>query len=77
MMGGISPTFLGGVALGILAPTFNSYQDVVLTALAVAPIRLPYGLGSIAKGYVLGRIARPYVPSIGGIGGGGSDISFA
>ena len=39
-----------------------------MTALAVAPIRIPYGLKGLAQGYVAGTIVKAFVPGIMGQG---------
>jgi hypothetical protein len=64
------------VAAGYLAPRFHPYQDVAITALAVLPIRLPYGIQNIAKGYVLGAIARTFVPSVAGVNSASGGVSY-
>jgi hypothetical protein len=65
---GISLPWVGGAALGYLAPTIHPLQEVAMTVIAVAPIRLPYGIQNIAKGYVLGRVARNVLPGLLGSG---------
>lgn len=71
-----TPAWMGGVAAGVLAPVVHPWQETVMTALAVAPIKLPYGLKLIAQGYVGGRLARPFlggVTGVFGMAGGASD----
>lgn len=72
---GFSMPWLVGGALGYAAPRIHPLQDTIITAAAVLPIRLPYGLQNIAKGYVFGNIGRQVMPGIGGFGvaGGVSD----
>lgn len=72
---GISMPWLVGGALGYAAPRIHPMQDMVITGLAVLPIRLPYGLQNVCKGYVAGNIGRQLMPGIGGFGvaGGISD----
>lgn len=55
---GIGLPYIGGAALGWFAPRVSPYQDIAITALAVLPIRLPYNVQNIAKGYVLGTLAK-------------------
>ena len=60
------PYIAGGIA-GYAAPRVHPYQDIVITALAVAPINLPYGIKKVAQGYVLGSLIGAMLPSVGGI----------
>ena len=69
--------YIGGAALGYLAPRIHPAQDVAITILAIAPIRLPYNLQNIAKGYVLGTIAKSFIPSIGGVNASPGGLDFA
>jgi hypothetical protein len=57
----LTPAYLGGVAAGLLVPTLVPYQELIMTALAVLPVRLPYGLKLIAQGYVGGRLVKPFM----------------
>jgi len=74
---GISLPYIGGAAAGYLAPRIHPMQDVVITALAVLPIRLPMRIKPIAQGYVLGMIARQFVPNVLGLNAatGGGDFA--
>lgn len=72
---------VGGAALGYMAPRVVPYQDTLMTAIAVLPGVLPMGrtipwqIRRLASGYVLGSMARAFVPSpFGGALGGGSDV---
>jgi hypothetical protein len=58
-----------GVALGYLAPRISPMQDLIITAVAVAPVKVPYGIKGIAQGYVMGMIVKNFLPSIGGLSG--------
>jgi hypothetical protein len=60
--------YVAGVGIGYFAPTIHPLQDVIITTMAVLPIRLPYNLKMVAQGYVLGKIVKGFIPSIGGIG---------
>lgn len=74
---GFSLPWIAGGALGYAAPRINPYQDMIITAMAVLPIRLPYGLQNVAKGYVGGMLLRQVMPGIGGFGTAatnGSDV---
>ena len=53
---------LGGVA-GYMAPRLHPMQDVAITALAVLPVRLPFGLKKISQGYVLGMLIKGFIPA--------------
>jgi hypothetical protein len=57
--------FLAGVALGYFAPRVHPLQDVAVTAVAVAPMRLPMNAGNVAKGYVAGMLIKSVLPNIG------------
>lgn len=74
---GVSLPYVAGAAAGYLAPRIHPMQDIAITALAVLPIRLPRYVGPVAKGYVLGMMARSVLPNIGGIGAstGGGDFA--
>lgn len=81
--GGGSILFAGaGVAAGYLAPRVLPYQDTIMMGLAVLPGVLPVGrtipwqLRRFASGYVLGTMAKAFVPSIPGLpfGGGAGDV---
>jgi len=67
-MGGMLP-FVGGAALGYIAPRMHPMQDLIITTLAVLPIRLPYGIKKISQGYVMGMIVKNFLPSLGGVSG--------
>lgn len=74
---GVSLPYIGGAAAGYLAPRIHPMQDVVITALAVLPVRLPMRIKPIAQGYVLGMIARQFVPNVLGLTAatGGGDFA--
>jgi hypothetical protein len=65
-----------GVALGYIAPRVLPYQDLVITAIAVAPAIVPRSMMRIipwqvqkaAGGYVIGSMARALLPNILGVG---------
>jgi len=63
---------LGGVA-GYMAPRIHPMQDMAITALAVLPVRLPFGLKKISQGYVLGMLVKGLAPGLLGSGTGSSD----
>ena len=65
---GMSLPYIAGGVLGYAAPRIHPMQDMVITLMAIAPIRLPYNLQNVSKGYVLGSIARNFLPNIGGVG---------
>jgi hypothetical protein len=65
---GIGLPYIAGGVLGYAAPTVHPMQDTVVTLMAILPVRLPYNVQNIAKGYVLGRMARAYLPGFGGFG---------
>jgi hypothetical protein len=73
---GIGMPYVGGAALGYLAPRVHPLQDMAITLLAVLPIRLPRYVGPLAKGYVLGTMARSFMPNVAGIpaASGGADF---
>ena len=73
---GMSLPYIAGGVLGYAGPRIHPMQDLAITAAAVFPIRLPYNIQNIAKGYVFGMIARQIVPGIGGFGSGESGGSF-
>ena len=73
---GMSLPYIAGGVLGYAGPRIHPMQDMAITAAAVLPIRLPYNIQNIAKGYVFGMIARQIVPGIGGFGSNGSGGSF-
>lgn len=73
---GISAPYIGGAALGYLAPRVHPMQDMAITLLAVLPIRLPRYVGPLAKGYVLGSMARAFVPSVGGVSSASGGIQY-
>lgn len=56
-----------GAAAGVLAPQFHPLQDLVITALAIVPVRLPYGIKTLAQGYVGGRLIRPFLGGVAGL----------
>lgn len=64
---GFSLPWIAGGALGYAAPRLHPMQDMAVTALAVLPVRLPYGLQNVAKGYVFGMIARQFAPNLLGL----------
>lgn len=76
MSGFTNPKFLGGIAVGVLAPNVIPYQDQLITLAAVLPMPKA-GMGGLLRGYVVGRIGRGFVPSLGalssGVSSGGSD----
>jgi len=75
---GIGLPLIGGVALGYMAPRVVPYQDMIVTLLAVAPVRLPYNLQNVAKGYVLGSMAKSFIPNpFGGSGVSSSSGDYA
>lgn len=55
-----------GAVAGVVAPRVHPLQDTIITALAVAPIRLPYGVKGILQGYVGGMLAKPFLGAFGG-----------
>lgn len=61
-----------GAAAGVLAPRLHPQQDLLITALAVVPVPLPYGIKTLAQGYVGGMILKPLV---GGFTGSSSVVS--
>ena len=65
---GMSLPYIGGAALGWFAPRVHPLQDIAITALAVLPIRLPYGLQNVAKGYTLATLAKGVFGMNGGTG---------
>lgn len=67
-----------GAVAGAVAPQFHPMQDVLITALAVAPVRLPYGIKTLAQGYVGGKLLKPLVSGFGVAGQAPSlgDASF-
>lgn len=67
---GIGLPWIGGAALGYFAPRVSPFQDPAIMALAVLPIRLPYGIQNIAKGYALATIVKTM---IGGVNNGTSN----
>ena len=68
-LAGIGIKYVAGAALGYMAPRVVPYQDLAITAAAVLPVRLPYGIKGIAQGYVMGMIIKNFLPSIGGFSG--------
>ena len=73
---GMSLPYIAGGVLGYAGPRIHPMQDMAITAAAVLPIRLPYNIQNIAKGYVFGMIARQIIPGIGGFGSNSSGGSF-
>jgi len=69
MSGIMNPKFLGGVAVGVLAPNVIPYQDAIVTAVAVLPVP-KMGMGGICRGYVIGRLGKHFVPALGNISSG-------
>ena len=55
---GFNMKYVAGAAIGFVAPTVVPYQDMAMTVMAVLPVKMPYGIRSVAQGYVLGRIAK-------------------
>jgi hypothetical protein len=49
--------FGAGAVIGFMAPNMHQYQDLAITLFAIAPIP-KFGLGAVARGYVLGRIVK-------------------
>ena len=74
---GMSLPYIAGGVLGYAGPRIHPMQDMAITAAAVLPIRLPYNIQNIAKGYVFGMIAKQIVPGIGGFGSGSSGTMWA
>lgn len=73
---GMSLPWIAGGALGYAAPRLHPMQDTLIMLAAVLPIRLPYNIQNIAKGYVFGMVARQYVPGlIPQIGSGNTEQS--
>jgi len=58
--------YAGGAVAGYFAPRVIPYQDLIVTALAVAPVRMPYSIKWIAQGYVAGAIVRTFLPNVMG-----------
>jgi len=61
-----------GAAAGVFAPRVHAMQDMLITAIAVAPIRMPYGIKSLAQGYVGGMLVRPFMGGFAQVGSGGT-----
>lgn len=77
--GNFQMRWLAGAAGGAFLPRIHPMQDMLITALAVAPIRLPAGIKSLAQGYVGGTLIRPFMggfASIGGSTGNDSGINY-
>jgi hypothetical protein len=72
----MSLPYIAGGIVGYAAPRIHPMQDVVITAAAVLPIRLPYGIQNVAKGYVFGMIARQLIPNLLGVSTSGDSGSF-
>lgn len=74
---------LGGVAAGYLAPRVVPYQDMIVTAIAVLPGVLPVGrtvpwqVRRAASGYVIGAMARAFMPNVLGVGAATGGVDFA
>jgi len=68
---GMSMPFIGGAALGMYAPRLHPMQDTLINLAAIVPIRLPYGIQNIAKGYTVAVIAKGLLGMNGGNGGNG------
>jgi len=66
---GIGLKYGAGMALGYFAPRVHPMQDLIITAAAVLPMRLPYGAKGVCQGYVMGMIVKNFLPSIGGFTG--------
>lgn len=73
--GNFQMRWLAGAAGGVLLPRIHPMQDMVMTAIAVAPVQLPSGIKSIAQGYVGGTLLRPFMGSFGVSGVSGGDSS--
>lgn len=66
MGGGLMYT-AGGAVAGYMAPRVVPYQDAIITALAVAPVKMPRIVRRLAGGYVIGMLAKGF---LGGSGTG-------
>jgi hypothetical protein len=73
---GMSLPYIAGAVIGYAGPRVHPMQDMAITAAAVLPIRLPYGIQNIAKGYVFGMIAKSIMPGLGEFGSSGSSSNF-
>ena len=73
--GGMNIKFLGGAALGMYAPRLHPMQDTLINLAAIVPIRLPYGIQNIAKGYTVATIAKGLLGWNGGNGGNGGNFA--
>lgn len=62
-----------GAVAGVMAPTIHPLQDMLITAIAVAPVRLPSGIKGLAQGYVGGRLLRPFAGGFANISSASSD----
>jgi len=65
--------FALGALAGYFAPRVSPYQDCVITALAVSPVKVvPYQFYGYLKGYVGGMVLKQVMPglSLGGLTGG-------
>lgn len=66
-----------GAVAGMIAPQLHPMQDMLLTAAAVAPIRLPYGIKSFAQGYVGGKLLKPFIGGFAGTSTGAASLGDA
>jgi hypothetical protein len=67
--------FGGGAAAGYLAPSVIPYQDAAITAIAVAPVKVPRAIRHAAQGYVVGRMAKAIIPGLFGMNNSSTDTN--
>lgn len=57
---GVSTKFLIGVAASFLPVNLPPVANTAAMGIAVAPIKLPYGVKGICQGFVLGKLIQQY-----------------
>lgn len=72
----LSPNLLVGAAASFIPVNLPPIANTAITAIAVAPIRLPGNLKMVAQGYVLGKLIQQFTGNpLAGVTGGNSSNS--
>jgi len=58
--GSVSTKYLIGVAASFLPVNLPPVANTAAMGIAVAPIKVPYGVKGICQGYVLGKLIQQY-----------------
>lgn len=72
----INMQFVAGLGASFIPVNLPPIVNVAVTGLAVAPIRLPYGIKMAAQGYVLGKLIQTFIGNpLAGVTGGSTGAS--